>query len=205
MEEQAGLSDYIEHTAAMHENSKELTDFIAANAIVAAPKACRMHELGCGSGRNLRYLKESFPYMQVSGNDLDRQACDASMEDSFKQLLTFYEQDTHEFLRSEMEKGNTVDLLMTSDHLMHLSRRIIRGVYALMARYATQSIVLREPVGNRVTLVKDGGGRYEYLWAADRFENRFPGFTMTSSQRCRNAAPGRDYTLNVFQEDLARR
>lgn len=190
--------DKIENHKILNENSRELVDFISSQRLFNEEGLKKIHEIGCGSGRNLKYLKSTFPYLRISGNDLDRQSCFDSMDDSIKSIIEFSEIDTYEFLKNKVKEMNQVDVLLASDHLMHLSRTIILEVYILMAKFARNVIILREPYGKRV-IKKMDVDKHEFVWASDIFAKKFPGFTLVKSQRCKNAGPGKDFTLMYFK------
>ena len=86
---------------------------------------------------------------------------------------------------------------LAADHLLHLSRAIIKDVYPLMARFARNAIVLREPDGTDI-FTQSGGGRDDFLWAADEFDDKFPGFKLLKKKVCKNATDKKRYTLMCF-------
>lgn len=190
----------VQTSAKLHENSLELVDFVTANNIISSHDILTHHELGCGCGRNLGHLQRAFPDAEFSGNDLCRKACYTYIDEAIKANLNFWEYDTYAFLKSEVDRGAEADILLASDHLMHLSRHIIEDVYRLMSKFARAGIVLREPWGSRVSL-NYGGGKYPFLWAADRFVGKFPGFNLEIYQRCKNAVVGNEYTLMWLKRD----
>lgn len=192
-----GYQDRIEHGTDLNDNSKELVAFIVDNEVIVGGAAMSVHELGSGSGRNLKYLKALFPDLRLSANDLDSASVFGSMDGSLRKSLTFKQADTYRYLRECVESGEQVDVLLAFDHLMHLSRQVIPDVYALMARYARAAIVLREPDGDLVQL-QSGGGKELFVWAADRFDDRFPGFVLRASLACKNATSEKRYRLMWF-------
>ena len=192
-----GYQKYIEESAKLKENTRELVEFIKGLELIDPDDALTLHELGCGSGRNIMYLKQAFPRIRFSGNDLDEQCCTLFMDKSRRFYLKFYEADTYRFLKSDVENKQQVDILLASDHLMHLSRQIIREVYELMAKYAKAHIILREPCGNLVVL-KGGLEAEPILWAADVFDEKFPGFVLNASATCQRANAIKQYTLMHF-------
>ena len=185
--------DKIANRKILHQNSVELVNFINAKKIM--PLISSIHEIGCGSGRNLGYMQRKINLNGIflSGNDLSRESCFSYMDNDLKKLITFYEQDTLSFLKNEVKNKKQVDLLLSSDHLMHLGRDIIKNVYFLMSQYTNKFILLREPYGQRVK-VTDG-----FVWAADFFENSFPGFEMVDFLISESSTEKKEFILILFK------
>ncbi len=156
-----------------------------------------VHEIGCGSGRNLLYIKQKFNLKDISysGNDLSKAACFNYMDDELKKVLTFYEQDTFNFLKKEVYSKRKADLLLSSDHLMHLGRDIIEEVYTLMSQFAGKYILLREPYGTSVRIT-DG-----FVWASDLFEEKFPGFTLVDYRISKSSTQKKEFRLMLFKKN----
>ena len=129
----------------LHKNSRNLISYLDTTL----EELGSVHEIGCGMGRNLFYLLKAYrsqglPFPRINGNDLVKNACYQYMPRELKGVLRFYEQDTLTFLRNEVEAGNQVDLLISSDHLIHISTAAINEVLALMARFSRKYILIRE-------------------------------------------------------------
>ena len=178
----------------LHENSKELISFIQKSGIISFVST--IHEIGCGSGRNLSYILKIFQNkLSLSGNDLSQESCFGYMDDELKKIIIFFEQDTLKFLQKRVRNEEHVDLLLSSDHMMHLGRDIIGDVYKLVAQYAKKYILLREPYGESLRIT-DG-----FIWAADKFDNKFEGLKLIDSKISDSSSKKKEFKIMLFERE----
>lgn len=78
----------------------------------------KLLELGTGCGRNVYYFNKFIPDREYLGNDLNKEKCFKFMKDDIKEKITFIEKDTLNFILDN--KDLKPDLILDSDHLMHL-------------------------------------------------------------------------------------
>lgn len=99
-------------------------------------------EIGCGSGRNLIYVRKSVPTAKIAGNDLVRKDCFSNMHPLVSEVIDFREMDTLSLFRTEVFHP---DLLISSDHLMHISPDAAQEILQRMAdSWKPQFIAFRE-------------------------------------------------------------
>ncbi len=123
----------------LHENSRTLTSFLGQHGL--PEPGSTVFELGCGSGRNLHYLL-GVEDLKLVGNDLCRSECLKHMEPQVKQRVRFIEQDTLSLLQGDPFQ---VDLLLASDHFMHLPPESLQTCLNLLVdRWSPSFICLRE-------------------------------------------------------------
>lgn len=110
-----GYQKAIGSRSRLHNNSLELMEFIKQHRVF--DNVDSVFEIGCGAGRNLFYLNQIKPEITISGNDLIKEECFKYMDPSVKEKIDFHEIDTRSLFLS---KVINCDLLLSSDHLMHL-------------------------------------------------------------------------------------
>ncbi len=116
------------------------------------------------------------------------------MDDNLSKRLNFIEEDTLKYLLSQVSNNKSVDLLLSSDHMMHLGRDIITDVYNYISKYSSKYILIREPYGERVTMT-DG-----FLWASDRFENKFNGFDLIDYKISDSSTSHKEFRYMLFKK-----
>jgi len=128
----------------LHKNSKEFVKILKDIDIIERENdKYKIFEIGAGSGRNLHYIKEEFPNVKIACNDLFKQASFEEMSDSIKDIVDFYEADTLELF--EQNRFEDIDLLISSDHLMHLqTNKVIKIVLLINHKWKPKYILLRE-------------------------------------------------------------
>ena len=118
---QKGYQKAIAQKEFLHENSRELLTSVRK----MVPSADSIMEVGCGAGRNLVYLMDAYHPSRIVGTDLSRNACFEHMDPRLKSVIEFITSDSRDlFAVSEFE----VDLLLFSDHLMHLPPEAVRFI-----------------------------------------------------------------------------
>lgn len=130
----------------LHENSKELVE-ICKNFNVLKD-GTNVFEIGCGCGRNLYYIWKSNPDIKISGNDLIREECFRYMEEDIKEIIDFRENDTLSIVNG---LDISSDILLSSDHLMHLEPSVSKKVLKLIVnKWKPKYILLRESIVDRL-------------------------------------------------------
>lgn len=124
----------------LHDNSKELTEILSKLNILQESK--RVFEIGAGGCRNLKYFLEVNPNLNLSCNDLFKEASIKNMAEEVKNKVNFIEIDTLDLFK---EYDVKTDILLASDHLMHLQREKIKKIIPLLRdKWSPKYIVLRE-------------------------------------------------------------
>jgi len=134
-----GYQKAIARKELLHKNTKELVALIDVT-IKQKPKT--IMEVGCGAGRNLYYLMKLYHPDKIIGTDLDEAECFKYMEKDLKERIIFLSIDS-----AELFTKNTfiVDLLLFSDHLMHLPPKSIDSILAgLLSRWRFRYLVIRD-------------------------------------------------------------
>lgn len=133
-----GYQKTIANKDMLHQNSKELVEILRGVPVTAGMK---IFEIGCGCGRNLEYIRKAFQGVHLAGNDLIREQCFKHMEPGLRDVIDFHEGDTARMVDKPME----MDLLISSDHMMHLdpvaARYVMRGI---MENWKPKWILIRE-------------------------------------------------------------
>jgi SAM-dependent methyltransferase len=129
----------------LHRNSVELVRILSEHDVLS--DGCRVFEIGCGQGRNLKYFLDANPEIKVAGNDLIRQQCFRYMDADLKDKIDFHEIDTLSLARGELVKA---DLLLMSDHMMHLDPASAKEVLDVInEKWKPAWVMLREGLEER--------------------------------------------------------
>ena len=154
-----GYQKAIAERAALHKNSRNLIAFMQDYGVLSSGMS--IFEIGCGTGRNLMYVLEAQPDASVAGNDLVKEACFRRMDKHLASVIDFYELDTVSLFRDFVID---VDLLISSDHMMHLDPDSAKKVMvALCESWRPKRIVLRECTKDRFT--KDRAARHAHSYS----------------------------------------
>lgn len=177
----------------LHENTKYLIE-VATPALGLVES---VHEIGCGMGRNLSYLMKAFkergwPVPRVSGNDLVKKSCYEYMDGDLKSVLEFHEKDTLAFLKEQVEAGRKVDMLISSDHMIHLSPKSIKEVQSLIERFACKFIIYRE-----ATAATQESRKTATHWFVHDY--RFDSFEIISTDRENKKDPHKEYEVTLLR------
>lgn len=122
----------------LHDNSKELVQLLKDNDILKDNLS--IFELGAGPCRNLSYIYKENNTIKLYANDLWKNASFDNMDNSIKEIINFYEADTLSLLRNNNIK---VDLMISSDHLMHI-KDIIEIMKLITNKWRPNYLLLRE-------------------------------------------------------------
>ena len=101
----------------LHQNSKELVQILVDNKVLK--DGLKIFEIGAGGGRNLKYIWDKNKKVKLYLNDLFKEASMNAMHQDIRDLVTFYELDTLSLFK-DFKQEFEVDLLISSDHLMHV-------------------------------------------------------------------------------------
>jgi hypothetical protein len=152
-----------------------------------------LHELGCGVGRNLHQILLLSPDVAISANDLDRELCYRNMHPLVQGSLAFSQTDTLTFLREAVKDGREVDVVVVSDHLIHLPPRVMGEVLQLISRFAARYILFHEAVRRTPSRAKKD---YWYLHDYSALDDHFS----IVSQRGWHSGPlAQEYELRVYE------
>jgi len=102
---------------ALHQNSEELAQILVDNKVLK--DNLKIFEIGAGGGRNLKYIWDKNKTVDLYLNDLFKESSMNAMHPDIKDLVTFYELDTLT-LTKDYKPEFDIDLLISSDHLMHV-------------------------------------------------------------------------------------
>ena len=124
----------------LHENSKELASILKDHGVLT--KNVSIYEIGAAGGRNLKYIQDLQPTAKFGCNDLYKNQSFNNMADSIKEIIEFDEADTLDLVR---DKNIKVDLLVCSDHLMHIQYdRAKEIIETISDKWCPTFIILRE-------------------------------------------------------------
>ena len=125
----------------LHLNSEEIVSILKEYDIIQ--DGMFVFEVGCGMGRNLAYIFNENNTINISGNDLDRIECFKNMPEEIKDEIDFLEIDSLSLFEGE---ARHVDLLIASDHFVHLPPSIIGYILdKIITLWKPSFILLREP------------------------------------------------------------
>jgi len=103
----------------LHNNSKELLEIIKKFEIINNNSDYKVLEVGAGGCRNLTYINNEFPNIQLFANDLHKEESLKNTHPSIKNKINFYGEPTQTFITQFNE--NNFDLIIDSDHLVHIN------------------------------------------------------------------------------------
>lgn len=109
----------------LHEASKELLgELIAQNVLF---DGMNIFEMGAGPCRNLKYINDHNPTVNLYASDLHRDASFANMDETIRNKVTFYERDSLALVR-EFTPDYHIDLFMAIDHWMHIDPASVKEI-----------------------------------------------------------------------------
>lgn len=142
------LVGHINCDPVLHENSKELVEVLNRHGVIRDD--LRVFEIGAAGCRNLKYINDANPFVQLSANDLYKAASLEEMDESIRHKVNFYERDTLNLVREQLPN---VDLLVASDHLMHIDSDSAKEIVnRIVYKWSPEYILLREvmPKGHKI-------------------------------------------------------
>lgn len=123
-------------------NSIELANFLNKNKLLK--DSVNIFEIGSGGCRNLKYINDLNENVNLFANDLNKVSSFKHMHESVKEKVTFYEKDTLSLVR-ETELEFDIDILISSDHLMHVDEEsVIEIIKIIKTKWKPKYILLRE-------------------------------------------------------------
>lgn len=126
----------------LHDNSKELTQILKEQNLIQ--DNLHYFEIGSGGARNLWYIWKENNSIKLSCNDFWEKESKENMHVDIRENINFYEGDTEDVL-SKLPTDINIDVLLSSDHLMHIPR--VKGeniLTLLLDKVQPKYIVLRE-------------------------------------------------------------
>jgi len=126
----------------LHRNSQELCAILEKNNILK--DEMNVFEIGAGPARNLTYLYDSNNNINLFVNDLHRESSIENMRTDMKDIINFYEIDTLSLMENYKPEFH-VDLMIASDHLMHVEYESVdRILKKMMNDWKPTHILFRE-------------------------------------------------------------
>jgi trans-aconitate methyltransferase len=123
----------------LHKNSVELRKILINK--IDFTNVHHIYEIGSGPCRNLFYLFDYFPDKKYSCSDLSKAESFKEMNPLIREVINFHEGDS-EFAVKELKD---VDLLICSDHLMHLQYEKAENILNFVKDFLKPKyIILRE-------------------------------------------------------------
>lgn len=101
-----------------------------------------LHEFGCGWGTNLAAIKQHFPNVQCSANDVWKDAIEYVR--LHRPYIKIVEMDTFEFINSKVDEGYLFDIVITNAHLIHFKDESLKGLAKLHSM--CQQAILQENI-----------------------------------------------------------
>ncbi len=124
----------------LHRNSLELVDVLLEKNILK--NNIKVFEIGAAGCRNLKYINDYNPNIELFANDLHKEASMKNCHEFIKDKVNFYEKDTLSLFKDMDIK---VDLLIASDHLMHIDTESVNIIVNLInTKWKPHYVLLRE-------------------------------------------------------------
>jgi hypothetical protein len=141
-----GYQKNISKKKLLRKNSKELVR--VCNDFEILKDEIDIFEIGCGCARNLYYMWNSNKNINIHGNDLIREECFKYMKEEIKPIIDFKEIDTFRLID---QNNISIDLFISSDHLMHLEPNTSKLVLeSIVHKWKPGYILLRESLVDRL-------------------------------------------------------
>ena len=126
----------------LHDNTIELVKKLEENDLLK--DSYHYFEIGAGGARNLYYIWNKNNNIKISCNDFWEEESKHNMHPDIKDIINFYEGDT-EVILENFPKDLNVDVLLSSDHFMHLPINKAEGIISSILNIVKPKyIVLRE-------------------------------------------------------------
>lgn len=184
-----GYQNQIANTAKLHRNSEELTAVLKRFELLN--DGATIFEIGCGSGRNLDWFLRENPKIVVKGNDLIQEKCEMHMAKIVKDCIEFLEIDTLSLFR---DHKFDVDVLVSSDHLMHIHPDSISEILELIkTKWKPPWILMRESKIDRLNGGKKSVAKYNHNYGA-LLENY-------SVVRAFNSKGDKNFSVNLYRHE----
>ena len=126
----------------LHRNSIELCGILEKHGMIK--DNMNVFEIGAGPARNLKYIYDKNNSINMYANDLFRYTSVPNMHPDIRDLVTFYEIDTLSLIE-DYEPDFHVDLLISSDHLMHVEYESVDKILKnIRDEWKPTNILIRE-------------------------------------------------------------
>ncbi len=123
-------------------NSIELANFLDSHKLLK--DEINIFEMGSAGCRNLKYINDLNENVNLFANDLNKENSFKNMHNSIKNKVKFYESDTLSLV-SENEPDVDIDILISSDHMMHIDKEsVIEIIDKIKDKWKPKYILLRE-------------------------------------------------------------
>jgi hypothetical protein len=140
-------------------NSIELAEFLNETGVIK--DGMTIFEIGAAGCRNLKYIHDLNNNINLFANDLYESASKKNMHESISGKINFIEMDTLSMFESDMSSilsDNKIDLLISSDHLMHIDKlSVISILNHINTKWKPKYICLRE-------LLSKSGEEIDRVW-----------------------------------------
>lgn len=111
-----------------------------------------IHEMGCGPGRNLFFIKGAFPNSTISGNDIYIDAINGGKEIyKFNDNQIFVE-DSATFAERMVAEKKKFDVIITMAHLCHLPNDIFGPISKMIPKICKLLVSFEAGHSNRETI-----------------------------------------------------
>ena len=183
-----GYQEQIANTKRLHCNSEELTTVLRRFKLLG--DEATIFEIGCGNGRNLDWFLRENPKIVIKGNDLVQKKCVRHMAEIVKDRIEFLEIDTLSLFRNHKFD---VDVLVSSDHLMHVHPDSISEILDLIKiKWKPSWILMRESKKDRPA-AKKSVAKYSHNYGA-LLEN----YSVASAFR---SVGDKDFAVTLFRHE----
>jgi len=148
------------------DNSIELAKFLNDNNVIT--DNINIFEIGAGGCRNLKYIHDINSTVNLFANDLYEDASRKNMHNDIKEKVKFTEMDTLSMFQSNSSlilDDNKIDLLISSDHLMHVDKESVISILEYIRKdWQPTYIAIRELISIEGEELKRGWPRvyHEY-------------------------------------------
>jgi S-adenosylmethionine-diacylgycerolhomoserine-N-methlytransferase len=134
-----GMKSYHEHLQlAAQDRSAKMTSAWLAEKIIKPLNPRSILEVGCGSGRNLRYIQKYIPQTKIFGIDINEDAINIAKKELGSVDASLTATSLYDLGRF---KDNSIDVVFTSGVLMHVPHEKAPGVVREMHRIARYAVV----------------------------------------------------------------
>ena len=139
---------YFTETKFLKTNSIELAKFLNDNKVLS--DGMNIFEIGSAGCRNLKFIHDLNSSVNLFANDLYEDASRKNMHESVKEKVNFIEMDTLSMFEKDKNLilgDNKIDLLLSSDHLMHIDKKSVISILEhICTKWKPTYIALRELV-----------------------------------------------------------
>jgi len=125
----------------LHKNSEELVEILKDHNVIQDDMT--VFEMGAAGARNLWYIWKENKSVKLYANDLFEKESREQMHNDIKELITFYEGDSENIFNES--KVENLDLLLVSDHFMHLQYEKVDNILTkILSDWTPRHMIIRE-------------------------------------------------------------